>query len=457
MFVGQLSYSWYLWHWPVYVLLAYTSLTGHLRPGEKVAGLTGSFAAAVLSFKFVEPVFRRKDNWWANNTRFASVVAAVWICLIAFSAATWLTEKGGIRIDSNISDTPPPHFFEDHLVVTDNITGATCWEDVPIKAIDYSALDRDVLLASRSWHQGWEIFDLDKLKVQRVIVPQKTDTPKVVLAGSSIAASYAVMIERLAAAYSKPVGFHVAMGISALMDLPKDVADAAATDHSANIGRHSYEGYASFVHQPEYDVLRMQDLEAWKPEVLVWADDFGLMADVPSEELRPRMRSTLEKFALHAERIVIVDGLPNPAGNFAEHSKGYKHNLNKAIVNVWRKWKQFAPLALLKELLPERRLRVNEDLRWAAQNLSQVTFVPIAPLFLQTVEWAADDAEYVRLIDPYTGRMSFLDQVHLNADGARVLEGPLRKAVFGEPACGERGSSKDEVGGGGDDGAAGEA
>ena len=141
VFVGQLSYSWYLWHWPVYVLLAYTSLTGELRPGEKVAGLVGSFTAAVISFKYVEPEFRKKDNRWANNTLFASVVAVVWIILITYSAVTWSQDKGGIRVESAISDSPPPPFFADNLVVADEITGATCWENVsrapPTASKDY--------------------------------------------------------------------------------------------------------------------------------------------------------------------------------------------------------------------------------------------------------------------------------------------------------------------------------
>ena len=179
----------------------------------------------------------------------------------------------------------------------------------------------------------------------------------------------------------------------------------------------------------------MQDLEAWKPETVVWADDWGLLADIPSEQIRPILRSNFEKIAAHANRIIVVEGLPNVVGNFAEHSKGYNHNLGKVILNVWRKWNQFEPLALLKELAPERRLRVEADLRWAAETVPKVTFLPIAARFKEIVNWFPDGNEYIKLVDPYSGRLAYLDQVHLNVDGVRVLEGDFRKVVFGEPAC----------------------
>ena len=202
VFVGQLSYSWYLWHWPVYVLIAYTSLTGHLRPGEKVAGLLGSFATAVLSFKYVEPVFRKKDNRWASNTLFAGVVAVVWIIMISYSTVAWQLEAGGIRYD--MTQSAPPPLFTAHLVAADAgsggaATAASCWDDVPLLDVDYTVLDKQSLMTSRTWGP-------DFLKYTAMLEP--TATPSIVVIGSSIAGSYGPMIERLAAEY---VGMHASV------------------------------------------------------------------------------------------------------------------------------------------------------------------------------------------------------------------------------------------------------
>lgn len=55
--VGRVSYSWYLWHWPV--LLLATPLLGHpLGPVDGVAALLVSYGLAVLTLRLVENPFR---------------------------------------------------------------------------------------------------------------------------------------------------------------------------------------------------------------------------------------------------------------------------------------------------------------------------------------------------------------------------------------------------------------
>merc|ERR1719272_2204176 len=105
--------------------------------------------------------------------------------------------------------------------------------------------------------------------------------------GSSIAGSYAQIMERLAAVYETPMSFHVGMGVGGIMDVPEQLAKASATEHHKLKGRSGYEGFMRFVFHPEWDQIRMADLEAWKPELVVWADDWGLLADLPSEQVRP--------------------------------------------------------------------------------------------------------------------------------------------------------------------------
>ena len=278
VFVGQLSYSWYLWHWPVYVLLAYTSLTGHLQPGEKVVGILGSFAIGVVSFKFVEPEFRRKDNWWANNTRFASVVAVVWIILITFSTVTWQEEVGGIRAEATFTDEPPPPLFEDQLVVDvadgTSTPGATrtCWLDMPPKAINYSGLNLDTLLGTRQWHKDQHTLyaTIDSILEERRVLPAGTASPQYVMMGSSIAATYAPMVERLAVAYNRSIAFHTVMAVAGNIDVPEALAKTVAEIHQKEGGRSGYEGFMKFMYHPEWDAVRMQDLEQWKPETVVW-------------------------------------------------------------------------------------------------------------------------------------------------------------------------------------------
>jgi peptidoglycan/LPS O-acetylase OafA/YrhL len=61
VFVGRVSYSWYLWHWP---LLAFLRITagGELPPSAVALAIAASFAAAVLSYYTVEQPFRRSSR-----------------------------------------------------------------------------------------------------------------------------------------------------------------------------------------------------------------------------------------------------------------------------------------------------------------------------------------------------------------------------------------------------------
>jgi peptidoglycan/LPS O-acetylase OafA/YrhL len=60
-YVGRISYSWYLWHWPVLIFLP--AFLGHgATTGETVLALVGSFVLASASYTLVEQPFRRAQN-----------------------------------------------------------------------------------------------------------------------------------------------------------------------------------------------------------------------------------------------------------------------------------------------------------------------------------------------------------------------------------------------------------
>lgn len=58
VFVGKVSYSWYLWHWPLFYL--FRILGGEWTPLASVFLLALSFLLGVISWKFVEGPFRRR-------------------------------------------------------------------------------------------------------------------------------------------------------------------------------------------------------------------------------------------------------------------------------------------------------------------------------------------------------------------------------------------------------------
>lgn len=81
VFVGLVSYSWYLWHWPVISFFRYL-------PGLKFNGLTGaiclliSFGLAVLSWRYIERPFRGKDSVMGRKALFGCALAILLTCAV---------------------------------------------------------------------------------------------------------------------------------------------------------------------------------------------------------------------------------------------------------------------------------------------------------------------------------------------------------------------------------------
>lgn len=138
--VGLISYSLYLWHWPLLAFDRYLSLQSP-SPAVRLALVVCGFVLAWLSYRFVEKPFRRK-GWPQTRTKVfvwsagavAAVVASgllIWIfrgyperlpaeaVRFAEGKNDWLsTEKGNTRLDDipgkleRIGDeTKPPSVF----------------------------------------------------------------------------------------------------------------------------------------------------------------------------------------------------------------------------------------------------------------------------------------------------------------------------------------------------------
>jgi peptidoglycan/LPS O-acetylase OafA/YrhL len=86
-FIGRISYSWYLWHWPTIAFLRVIN-GGDLPPQPApILVMAASLIPAVLSYHFIEQPFRRsKRQPVPLLVRYAAVTAA----FLAASGAIWL-------------------------------------------------------------------------------------------------------------------------------------------------------------------------------------------------------------------------------------------------------------------------------------------------------------------------------------------------------------------------------
>lgn len=94
--IGQVSYAWYLWHWPI-LLLGY-AVTESRSPLTRAIAVVVSFALAIVSFWLVErPV--RHSAWWLGHRRLAlagvaAVMVATGILAVQWGAKAWLQSRG---------------------------------------------------------------------------------------------------------------------------------------------------------------------------------------------------------------------------------------------------------------------------------------------------------------------------------------------------------------------------
>lgn len=92
--LGDISYSLYLWHWPVWVfakLYVTTRLERELSQTEIVSLIGLALMLAILSWRFVEKPIRFKKGWW-NFKRLWQGALITMSCFIAVTIATAITK-----------------------------------------------------------------------------------------------------------------------------------------------------------------------------------------------------------------------------------------------------------------------------------------------------------------------------------------------------------------------------
>lgn len=87
--VGLMSYSLYLWHWPVKVFSHYWFTGLHSPAAMRVAVVVASFGLAWLSWRFVEKPFRSRRGGVSVRWAFAGAAAAVALTLTGGGAVAW--------------------------------------------------------------------------------------------------------------------------------------------------------------------------------------------------------------------------------------------------------------------------------------------------------------------------------------------------------------------------------
>lgn len=100
VFIGLISYSLYLWHWPILALQKYLSLD-HTQPWIQLLLLASAFVIAWISWRFIEQPFRDRRNFPKEVHIY--LVGFVLTLLLALPAASIIASRGAQdRLDPSI-------------------------------------------------------------------------------------------------------------------------------------------------------------------------------------------------------------------------------------------------------------------------------------------------------------------------------------------------------------------
>lgn len=113
VFVGLISYSLYLWHWPLIVFAGQWSFTP-LSIGRTALVLCATFAIAAASWKFIEQPLRRGTSLWTTrglrvrtSGALVGVLALVGISLDVGGGFPWLQPKAVLAVVDDAEDRSP--------------------------------------------------------------------------------------------------------------------------------------------------------------------------------------------------------------------------------------------------------------------------------------------------------------------------------------------------------------
>jgi hypothetical protein len=106
VWIGMISYSLYLWHWPILVFGQYYLVQSTLSPIQSAIAVTLMFALAILSWRYVERPFRDRSMPFRTVLAWVAcgciVVAAPSIAVLAYKGFPSRFNQEVARIDSAV-------------------------------------------------------------------------------------------------------------------------------------------------------------------------------------------------------------------------------------------------------------------------------------------------------------------------------------------------------------------
>jgi peptidoglycan/LPS O-acetylase OafA/YrhL len=263
--IGRLSYSIYLWHWPLIIFgRKYSLMHGHSEQQGAVVGAVLSLVVASAAYVAIEQPLRSRGPGRSARLKLLAAVFSICVCVCVA-----LAFKKPVADPYHLFDQPKFSGVAYSLVGWDSrlVAGSAKYYDV--------AFPPDLPLAPQLWKEGG------------VIHQWGPGAPRVVVFGSSHGMMYAPLIDSVCQQLHVPVAFFIADATPVFF--PTEPNKRFKTQAIA----------ASF------DDARMRYLAQWRPEVLIVADRWDGRFENQGQ-LAPQLTGFLQMVAPKVGHVILT-------------------------------------------------------------------------------------------------------------------------------------------------------
>jgi peptidoglycan/LPS O-acetylase OafA/YrhL len=113
--LGKISYSLYLWHWPIFVFIRY--VTGGITPLQSFLAILLSLTLSILTWQFIENPFRLKWKFSFKKTLIAMYIipACIFVVMnIVVEKQKGMPERFGEHMDAVIAMDSKPKIYNEY-------------------------------------------------------------------------------------------------------------------------------------------------------------------------------------------------------------------------------------------------------------------------------------------------------------------------------------------------------